>query len=98
MDLTEDQKIEKYVKKRMHCTRNTLLPYEYEYTCFTCGYNVIKWKNELSKISRKKLNFMNRSKYAQHKTFCLWMNVYKSWEGVDFNGIFEVSSRLKTKN
>ena len=35
--------------------QNILLPYEFEYTCFSCGYNVIKRKHELSKIQRKKL-------------------------------------------
>ena len=30
MNLSEDQKIEKYGQKCRHCSRNTLLPYEYE--------------------------------------------------------------------
>ena len=30
-----------------------LLPYEYEFTCISCGFNVIKRKHELSKIQRK---------------------------------------------
>ena len=34
MELTEDQIIEKYAKQCFHCSRNTLLPYEYEWTCF----------------------------------------------------------------
>ena len=34
MSLTEDQMIEKYGKDCWHCNRNTLLPYEYEFTCF----------------------------------------------------------------
>ena len=54
MELTEDQIIEKYAKRCGHCNRNTLLPYEYEFTCFSCGYNVNKRKHELSKIQRKK--------------------------------------------
>ena len=54
MNLSEDEIIQKYGKHCGHCNRNTLLPYEYEYTCFSCGYNVIKRKNELSKIQRKK--------------------------------------------
>ena len=41
----------KNMEKRCgHCNRNTLLPYEYEHSCFSCGYNVNKRKNELSKI------------------------------------------------
>ena len=62
MELTEDQIIEKYGKKCRHCNRNTLLPYEYEFTCFVCRYNVNKRKHELSKIQRKKINFINRLK------------------------------------
>ena len=54
MELTEDEIIQKYGKNCRHCNRNTLLPYEYEWTCFCCGYNVNKRKHELSKIKRKK--------------------------------------------
>ena len=57
MKLTEDEKIQKYGKHCGHCNRNTLLPYEYEFTCFSCGYNVNKRKYELSKIQRKKNKF-----------------------------------------
>ena len=38
MELTEDEIIQ---KRCMHCNRNTILPYEYEFTCFSCGRNVI---------------------------------------------------------
>ena len=55
MELTEDQIIEKNAKNFGHCNRNTLLPYEYEFTCIACGYNVNKRKHELSKIQRKKI-------------------------------------------
>ena len=55
MELTEDQIIEKYAKNCRHCNRNTLLPYEYEWSCFICNYVVSKRKHELSKIQRKKL-------------------------------------------
>ena len=55
MELTEEKKIVKYGKRCGHCNRNTLLPYEYEYTCFSCGYNIIERKHEFSKIQRKKL-------------------------------------------
>ena len=54
MELTEDEIIQKYGKKCGHSNRNTLLLYEYEFTCFSCGYNVIKRKHELSKLQRKK--------------------------------------------
>ena len=54
MELTEDQIIQKYGKHCSHCNRNMLLPYEYEWSCFSCGFNVTKRKHELSKIQRKK--------------------------------------------
>ena len=51
MELTEDEIIEKNAK---HCKRKTLLPYEYESTCISCGFNLIKRKHEISKIQRNK--------------------------------------------
>ena len=53
MEPTEDEIIEKDGTLCKHCDRNMLLPYEF--TCILCGYNVIKRKHELSKISRKKI-------------------------------------------
>ena len=58
MQLPEDEIIEKNGKQCGNCNRKTLLPYEYEFTCMSCGYNVIKGKHELSKIQRKKI-FIN---------------------------------------
>ena len=55
MELTEDESIQKYGKHCGHCNRNTLLPYEYEFTCIARGYIVNKRKHELSKIQRKKI-------------------------------------------
>ena len=55
MELTEDQIIEKYAKQCRHCSKNNLLPHEYEFTCTSCGYNVKKRKYELSKTSTKKI-------------------------------------------
>ena len=97
MNLSEDQIIEKYAKKCGHCNRNTLIPYEYEFTCFSCGYNVIKRKHELSKIQRKKINFINRLKYAEQKIFCICIDIYKFYEGNDFNEIYKILSTLKNK-
>ena len=54
MELTEDEILEKCAKNCGHCKRNILLPYEYEVTCFSCGYNFNKRKHELSKMQRKK--------------------------------------------
>ena len=35
MQLSEDDIIEKNDKKCDHCARNTLLPYEYEFSCLS---------------------------------------------------------------
>ena len=53
MELTEDEFFQIYGRKCMHCTRNTILPYQYEWTCFSCGYKVIKRKNELTNSTKK---------------------------------------------
>ena len=97
MEMTEDQIIEKYAKRCGHCNRNTLLPYEYEFTCFSCGYNVNKRKHELSKIQRKKINFINRLKYAEVKIFSICVDLYKIYDGDDFSEIFKILSTLKNK-
>ena len=62
MELTEDEIIQKYGKQCAQCSRITLLPYEYEWTCFLCGYNVTKRKHELSKLQRKKNEFDKSNK------------------------------------
>ena len=97
MELTEDQIIQKYAKNCRHCNRNTLLPYEYEFTCIACGYYVNKRKHELSKIQRKKINFKNRLKYAEIKIFSICVDLYKIYEGDDFYEIYKVLSTLKNK-
>ena len=97
MEFTEDEIILKYAKQCRHCNRNTLLSYEYEFTCFSCGYNVNKRKNEFSKIQRKKINFINRLKYAEVKIFSICVDLYKIYEGNDFNEIYKILSTLKNK-
>ena len=97
MELTEDEIIKKVWKNCGHCNRSTLLPYEYEFTCVSCGYNVIKKKHELSKIQRKKINFINRLKNAEQKIFCICIDVFKIYEGDDYDRIYEVLSTLKKK-
>ena len=97
MNLSEDEIKQKYGKNCGHCNRNTLLTYEYEWTCFACGYNVNKRKHELSKIQRKKINFMNRLKYAEVKIFSICVNLYKTYEGNDYDKLYEVLSTLKNK-
>ena len=97
MEMTEDAIIQKYAENCGHCNRNTLLPYEYEFTCFSCGYNVNKRKHELSKIQRKKINFINRLKYAEVKIFSICVDVYKIYEGIDYDEIYKNVSTLKNK-
>ena len=97
MELTEDEIIQKYGKNCGHCNRNTLIPYEYEFSCITCGYNVNKRKHELSKIQREKINFINRLKYAEVKIFSICVDLYKTYEGDDYDKIYEVLSTLKYK-
>ena len=69
MELTEDEIIQKLGKYCGHCNRNTLLPYEYEFTWFSCGFNVNKRKNELSKVQRKKINFYQQIKICRSQKF-----------------------------
>ena len=52
----------------------------------------MKHKQELSKNLRKKINFINRLKYAEYKIFCIYVDVYKIYEGYDFDKIYEVLS------
>ena len=67
--MTGNQINKKYAKDCGHCNRNMLPSYEYERICFGCGYNVIKRKHELFEIQRKRMNFINRLKYGEHKFF-----------------------------
>ena len=97
MQLTEDEIIQKYGKSCGHCNRKTLLPYEYEFSCITCGYNVNKRKHELSKIQRKKIKFISRLKSAEQKILCICVDVYKVYEGIDYYEINKFLSTIKNK-
>ena len=71
MELTQDDFLNKYAKNCGQNKENILLPYEYELTCVSCGFNENKRKNDLSKIQRKKNKFYEpnkicRSKYIFH--------------------------------
>ena len=46
MQISEDEHIRKCGKQCKHCSRFTLLPNEYEFNCFSFGYNVIKRKRD----------------------------------------------------
>ena len=94
MELTEDEIKQNYAKRCEHCNRSTLLPYEFDFTCVSCGFNVNKRKHELSKIQRKK-NFINRLKYPEVKIFSICVDVYENYEGDEYDKIYEVLSTLK---
>ena len=87
MEFTEDQINEKHAKHCIHCSRKTLLPYEYDFTYISCRYNVIKRKYELSKKSNKKIIFIIRINYADFKKICICIEVYKIYEGSDYKKI-----------
>ena len=97
MELAGDEIIQKYAKDYGHCSQNTLLPYEYEWICISCGFNLIKRKQELSKISKKIINFITRLNYAEQKMFCICIEVYQLYESNDYDKIIEVLSTLKRK-
>ena len=85
MELTEDEFIQKYVKNCGQWRQNILLPYKYEWTCISSNYNVIKRKHELSKTQCKKINFINRLKHAEQNFFCVCIDIYKIYEGNDYD-------------
>ena len=97
MEIPKDEFIQKYSKRCGHCKRNTLLPYEYEGSCLSCGFNVNKRKHELSKTQRKKINFISGIKYAEVKIFSICVDVYKIYVGDDYDKIYEVLTTLKNK-
>ena len=97
MNLSEVEIIQKYGKQCRLCNRNTLLPNEYEFSCIACGYNMNKRKHELSKIQRKKINFINRLKYAEQKIFCICIDLYMIYDGNNYDEIYKVLSILKNK-
>ena len=95
--MSEDHNFEKLGKNCGSCSRNTLLPHDYEWTGLSCGYNKIKRKHELSKNQRKKINFVNRLKYAEQKFFCICVDICQITDGNDFDIIYEILSKLKKK-
>ena len=64
------------MKMCMRCGRNFLIEYEYEFTCFVCGFNIIKPKSQLSKLQiKKRINFNGRLKYANNKIISISMEI-----------------------
>ena len=50
MTSSEDEDLEKHGKKCGDCNRDTLLPYEFDWTFNSCGFNLIKREHQLTKI------------------------------------------------
>ena len=46
----------------------------------------------------KKINFINRLKYAEQKIFCISVGVNKIQESNDYDTIYELFQTLKNKN
>ena len=69
MELTENEIIENYAEHCRHCNRNTLLPYEYELTCFSCGYNVRKTEGRTIKNLKTKNNFYQSIEICRTQNF-----------------------------
>ena len=95
MALTEKEIFEKYAKECKHCSRKTLLQYEYELTCVSYGYTVLQGKNEPAKIQRRKISFYIRLKYAQHKKQCTCIDVFETHDGDVSDKVYRVLSELK---
>ena len=52
-------------------------------------------KRTLSNTTEKKINFINRLKHAEVKIFTICVDVYKIYEGDDFDKIYKALSTLK---
>ena len=45
----------------------------------------------------KKISFIRRLKYAEQKILCICIDVYKIYDGNDYDGIYEVIATSKNK-
>ena len=97
MILSDDQILQKYAKQCLSCNRKGLLPYQYEWSCYFCKYNIIKQKHELTLSQRKKLTFASRIKYAEQKLITIAIEIIQIYDGEDYNKMFEVLSQIKKK-
>ena len=46
---------------------------------------------------KEKVNFINRLEYAEQKKFCICIDVYKIYDGSNYDKIYEVLTTLKNK-
>ena len=82
----------------MRCNRNALIEYEYEFTCLVCEFNVIKPKNQLTKVQRKKnINFKGRLTYATPKIIAICIEINSLVQTNDIDVLAAVLTYLKQK-
>ena len=77
MELREDEIIQKYGKQCGHCNQNTLFPYECEWSCLSCGFNLTKRKHEFTNKQRKKLSLSTTN--MQNKKYFVFVLMYKKF-------------------
>ena len=53
MQLTDEETIKNMENIAHRCNKNTMLPYEYEYTCYFCNHSIIKLKSNYLISQRK---------------------------------------------
>ena len=58
----------------------------------------IQRKHQLTKFQRKKINIINRLKYAEQKFSCICVDLKKIYEDNDYNNLYEVLPTLKNEN
>ena len=86
--------MKKYDKLLIHCLQNTFLPFEYEWTCNSCGYNVNN-KNSTHKNTAKKRQILLPKKNMLNGKKFICIDVYLLYEDDDFQIFFEKLSELK---
>ena len=80
------------------CNRNFLLEYEYEFTCYICGFIIEKTKNQLTKEQRKKkTNFLGRLNYAKPKIISICMDVDSITKSLDYDLLAAALTFIKQK-
>ena len=62
---------------------------------FHVVFDVVNRKQELCKTQQK--NFINRLKHAELKKISICVDVYKIYEGNDYDKLYEVLGTLKKK-
>ena len=92
MEINEGEVIESKLK-------NACISYEKTFCLIKMNYclHIIKKSREITELQRKKIGFINRLKYAQHKILCIYIDLYKLYEVNDFIQFFDVLSRIRDR-